>query len=128
MVRRPPRSTRTDTLVPYTTLFRSFQVAVHLAGLGGDAAVHLVDVGAVGRRGHGAGSQQLRQREGQGKAGQDGHGVDSEWNDAARLELRAGACPTGPACTGFATIASVLSHWSLRRSLSCTRCPPDPGT
>src|SRR3546814_2223571 len=24
MTRRPPRSTRTDTLVPYTTLFRSF--------------------------------------------------------------------------------------------------------
>src|SRR3546814_13554202 len=23
MIRRPPRSTRTDTLVPYTTLFRS---------------------------------------------------------------------------------------------------------
>src|SRR3546814_13101089 len=29
MIRRPPRSTRTDTLVPYTTLFRSahFHVA-----------------------------------------------------------------------------------------------------
>src|SRR3546814_4627208 len=26
MVRRPPRSTRTDTLFPYTTLFRSFTV------------------------------------------------------------------------------------------------------
>src|SRR3546814_8445282 len=25
MVRRPPRSTRTDTLFPYTTLFRSIQ-------------------------------------------------------------------------------------------------------
>src|SRR3546814_5214818 len=25
MIRRPPRSTRTDTLVPYTTLFRSGQ-------------------------------------------------------------------------------------------------------
>src|SRR3546814_12744458 len=25
MIRRPPRSTRTDTLVPYTTLFRSLQ-------------------------------------------------------------------------------------------------------
>src|SRR3546814_17281899 len=25
MVRRPPRSTRTDTLVPYTTLFRSIE-------------------------------------------------------------------------------------------------------
>src|SRR3546814_8141256 len=24
MIRRPPRSTRTDTLLPYTTLFRSF--------------------------------------------------------------------------------------------------------
>src|SRR3546814_13754176 len=25
MIRRPPRSTRTDTLFPYTTLFRSFK-------------------------------------------------------------------------------------------------------
>src|SRR3546814_1860530 len=25
MIRRPPRSTRTDTLFPYTTLFRSFR-------------------------------------------------------------------------------------------------------
>src|SRR3546814_17805295 len=28
MIRRPPRSTRTDTLFPYTTLFRSFWTAV----------------------------------------------------------------------------------------------------
>src|SRR3546814_12379752 len=28
MIRRPPRSTRTDTLFPYTTLFRSDHVAV----------------------------------------------------------------------------------------------------
>src|SRR3546814_7846877 len=27
MIRRPPRSTRTDTLFPYTTLFRSLDVA-----------------------------------------------------------------------------------------------------
>src|SRR3546814_10207947 len=27
MIRRPPRSTRTDTLFPYTTLFRSIQLA-----------------------------------------------------------------------------------------------------
>src|SRR3546814_2650900 len=26
MIRRPPRSTRTDTLFPYTTLFRSFLI------------------------------------------------------------------------------------------------------
>src|SRR3546814_17507569 len=31
MIRRPPRSTRTDTLFPYTTLFRSFD---HIAGIG----------------------------------------------------------------------------------------------
>src|SRR3546814_2565556 len=30
MHRRPPRSTRTDTLFPYTTLFRSFHVASQL--------------------------------------------------------------------------------------------------
>src|SRR3546814_1593862 len=30
MIRRPPRSTRTDTLFPYTTLFRSSSVAVPL--------------------------------------------------------------------------------------------------
>src|SRR3546814_3478124 len=27
MIRRPPRSTRTDTLFPYTTLFRSLAIA-----------------------------------------------------------------------------------------------------
>src|SRR3546814_11681874 len=30
MIRRPPRSTRTDTLVPYTTLFRSPSASAHL--------------------------------------------------------------------------------------------------
>src|SRR3546814_3231825 len=29
MIRRPPRSTRTDTLFPYTTLFRSVRDALH---------------------------------------------------------------------------------------------------
>src|SRR3546814_11928848 len=29
MIRRPPRSTRTDTLFPYTTLFRSWHSCVH---------------------------------------------------------------------------------------------------
>src|SRR3546814_6395842 len=30
MIRRPPRSTRTDTLLPYTTLFRSDRIDVTL--------------------------------------------------------------------------------------------------
>src|SRR3546814_1932256 len=34
MIRRPPRSTRTDTLFPYTTLFRSqLEVGQHVARL-----------------------------------------------------------------------------------------------
>src|SRR3546814_14048433 len=32
MIRRPPRSTRTDTLFPYTTLFRSEPRADHVCG------------------------------------------------------------------------------------------------
>src|SRR3546814_14496574 len=31
MIRRPPRSTRTDTLCPYTTLFRSGEIERNLA-------------------------------------------------------------------------------------------------
>src|SRR3546814_6992495 len=42
MIRRPPRSTRTDTLFPYTTLFRSvvpgaadrFEITLHAVGAG----------------------------------------------------------------------------------------------
>src|SRR3546814_1242233 len=33
MIRRPPRSTRTDTLFPYTTLFRSLGHGVTIAGV-----------------------------------------------------------------------------------------------
>src|SRR3546814_4913457 len=33
MIRRPPRSTRTDTLFPYTTLFRSVLIDVGAAGV-----------------------------------------------------------------------------------------------
>src|SRR3546814_17994984 len=34
MIRRPPRSTRTDTLFPYTTLFRSHQFVGRAEGQG----------------------------------------------------------------------------------------------
>src|SRR3546814_20039214 len=45
MIRRPPRSTRTDTLFPYTTLFRS-----HLLGMGPAQADH-PNLAAAIRRG-----------------------------------------------------------------------------
>src|SRR3546814_7892731 len=62
MIRRPPRSTRTDTLCPYTTLFRSHVVGDvgdgHqqvpaagilriVVGLGEDGIVEIARIGAV---------------------------------------------------------------------------------
>src|SRR3546814_10667030 len=62
MIRRPPRSTRTDTLFPYTTLFRSadrdhqpLHHRIH-ARIGGDPE-HSHDKGARGGNGGGHGSQ-----------------------------------------------------------------------
>src|SRR3546814_6564488 len=57
MIRRPPRSTRTDTLFPYTTLFRSFEwIHVRFSPfslssverIGGPVVAQLVDL--VGNR------------------------------------------------------------------------------
>src|SRR3546814_2847421 len=47
MRRRPPRSTRTDTLVPYTTLFRSRGDAVSLLPEGGNLPDAPVMLGIV---------------------------------------------------------------------------------
>src|SRR3546814_3954927 len=47
MIRRPPRSTRTDTLFPYTTLFRSHQASADgvLLDDGQQPGVQLVEAG-----------------------------------------------------------------------------------
>src|SRR3546814_1000171 len=45
MIRRPPRTTRTDTLFPYTTLFRSALVVVQV--LDGAQRLHVVLAVAV---------------------------------------------------------------------------------
>src|SRR3546814_9703606 len=63
MIRRPPRSTRTDTLFPYTTLFRS-----RLSGLRRRFRCHLGGraAEALTRRIHESGGQNtLRQCEGE---------------------------------------------------------------
>src|SRR3546814_6841198 len=67
MIRRPPRSTRTDTLFPYTTLFRStwdvlaalqaahiaaipFEAIDALTGTGVDIGADAVDAKLIGQR------------------------------------------------------------------------------
>src|SRR3546814_18029886 len=62
MIRRPPRSTRTDTLFPYTTLFRSHRETVDLVdAFGLELRIELVEirelVGRAGRR-EGAGQRE----------------------------------------------------------------------
>src|SRR3546814_13608243 len=57
MIRRPPRSTRTDTLFPYTTLFRS-GIAICRQGLSRDPG------GPWPGRLDGPARQSLRQRQG----------------------------------------------------------------
>src|SRR3546814_4281703 len=59
MIRRPPRSTRTDTLFPYTTLFRSLRRCVlflrtgRRRRLGGRAAYDQLREAVLGPRGLG---------------------------------------------------------------------------
>src|SRR3546814_3022372 len=50
IIRRPPRSTRTDTLVPYTTLFRSEQEEPRPGPEAGSGARGAGDAGARRRR------------------------------------------------------------------------------
>src|SRR3546814_9395468 len=67
MIRRPPRSTRTDTLFPYTTLFRSGRGEQHVTALVGGREVvrhqpsdlqRLAVVGVVVAGGEGVGAEQ----------------------------------------------------------------------
>src|SRR3546814_16666329 len=54
MIRRPPRSTRTDTLFPYTTLFRSL-----VADIGATIEKHMKSIGLIKAEGLDEGQQQL---------------------------------------------------------------------
>src|SRR3546814_5997376 len=49
MIRRPPRSTRTDTLFPYSTLFRSGEV---VGGAGDRGVEHRIGAGDVSAHQH----------------------------------------------------------------------------
>src|SRR3546814_8057581 len=93
MIRRPPRSTRTDTLFPYTTLFRSSArdpVGVQLGAVARDAA-RLVwhgrgVCGVRGQgvaRGHGGGLALLR-----GAARQHGDGAREIRSEEHTSELQ----------------------------------------
>src|SRR3546814_4384940 len=77
MIRRPPRSTRTDTLFSYTTLFRSRRsggregAALHPGGLGlGDGQGNRQEAGASDDQGqhHGGGGGFLARHQHKGRS------------------------------------------------------------
>src|SRR3546814_13666072 len=77
MIRRPPRATRTDTLFPYTTLFRS------RAGLGADRAC------GPGGLARGAGTEGVRPAVGGAGPEHPDHGSNlTGASKAARRETR----------------------------------------
>src|SRR3546814_19897549 len=78
MIRRPPRSTRTDTLFPYTTLFRSHPGA-ELFQIGDDIAVR--EYGTFGQAGGAAGVLQERDVAG------------PQWQTCVRLRAALGERP-----------------------------------
>src|SRR3546814_17133848 len=76
MIRRPPRSTRTDTLFPYTTLFRS------LDGVAGGRPTRCVGHGVL-ETGDAAGDE----RGAEGRTLGDGGHVDGEAGDRKSTRL-----------------------------------------
>src|SRR3546814_8860755 len=64
MIRQPPRSTRTDTLVPYTTLFRSTDLTMRpfdrLAGIAAPLLKANIDTDMIIRVEHMTASDQSR--------------------------------------------------------------------
>src|SRR3546814_10877188 len=81
MIRRPPRSTRTDTLFPYTTLFRSSAQGRADRGGRGDRA--------RGERGLRGVAREFRAGAGSGRGAAFAHHLANAWDELADLAARA---------------------------------------
>src|SRR3546814_2789627 len=99
MIRRPPRSTRTDTLFPYTTLFRSDQDGIaegrdegdlaHPHRLDGEQVAEDEEARRDGQQAEAAGGHRLpvadeRHEAGDGGGEHGGHEGDVERRDGRR--------------------------------------------
>src|SRR3546814_19807454 len=92
MIRRPPRSTRTDTLFPYTTLFRSLADAAHA---GEDEAMRqAAAVDGVGQGAH-QGFLAHQVREGGRPVLARQHAVEAVAREAVGFSLAGGVAHAG---------------------------------
>src|SRR3546814_6731870 len=120
MIRRPPRSTRTDTRFPYTTLFRSNAVAaVVVAGrlaveleLGVDVAGFDPDEAVIGTVGHGRHRQQRGRQH--ARRQQDLAHVHSLNREARQWAVEGSSCLSAPSITA---VTRSEEHTSEPQSL-----------
>src|SRR3546814_3298655 len=120
MMRRPPRSTRTDTLFPYTTPFRSAAVVdratLVLGSCDGDHAVRLDPAGGLASRQSGIG-RSGRGDEGAGPANRRA-GDHPSSDDVGVHDLGGGPCHSvGECCqsdpvVGHNGARPRRQHWS----------------
>src|SRR3546814_17977332 len=122
MIRRPPRSTRTDTLFPYTTLFRSVR---RLAGVRGQRArcrfargfdERVARLWAAAQGDHG---QNERGQDGDGGQADRHGGIscgpaiagDTVENEIAAISRPAGASRSGERRVGKERVSTCSTRW-----------------
>src|SRR3546814_934712 len=118
MIRRPPRSTRTDTLFPYTTLFRSVDRARFRLGRQSAAAVPRLEVREINRMDGGdddaAPAKPWRldlKAKGNNHIMVTGLGLDSEW----RTNLEVGGSTSQMGITGTANLVRGTYEFAGKR-------------
>src|SRR3546814_590482 len=118
MIRRPPRSTRTDTLFPYTTLFRSKAADIRLAAPPAAARGAPRRSGGLCRRadGRGRGAYRLDRSLGLAAAGAAGAAAllrpDRRRRGPRRWPLLCGAQPASarrPPVAGISAVADAVA-------------------
>src|SRR3546814_17364508 len=116
MIRRPPRSTRTDTLLPYTTLFRSLGHGKVLAAIRVEKALSII-VGT--ERPFVVDAIEERRHQNSGKAERH-HGEEQECacnleesTNYAQHSISAFRYGSAIAICGYTAIAMALTHARL---------------
>src|SRR3546814_4822857 len=118
MIRRPPRSTRTDTLFPYPTLFRSSQLHQgalhgHQRRVGGCQGHPRGGGGGAGAAAHGAAHHPLRGRGApfqQGAAGRRSEEHTSELQSLMRISYAVFCLKKKTTNIIQSTVASTTKH------------------
>src|SRR3546814_13628692 len=131
MIRRPPRSTRTDTRCPYTTLFRSHPCPCRTGG-----TPHGATTSVTARRSGGASGPRTPVRAVRAVGGWRRTGVD-DWHGTGAVRGIRGRLPPArigrPGCTGRLkpptpqgnTISPQLFIALTRQTFLSAHLPPD---